>query len=71
VLAKAFIYSMAIDILSIPAISNEPEQVFSGAHHIISWERTQLSAKNIKRTEYLKYWQKSGISEDNAKKISE
>ena len=27
---------MAIDILSMPAISTEPEQVFSGRHHTIS-----------------------------------
>jgi hypothetical protein len=45
---------MAIDILSIPAMSDEPERVFSGARRIISWEQAQLSAKNIERIECLK-----------------
>jgi hypothetical protein len=33
---------MALDILSIPAMSDEPERVFSGARHTVSWERSQL-----------------------------
>jgi hypothetical protein len=39
---------MAIDILSIPAMSDEPERVFSGARRTISWERAQLSAEKLK-----------------------
>jgi hypothetical protein len=59
---------MAIDILSIPAMSDEPERVFSGARRTISWERAQLSAENIERIECLKNWQKSGISEERLKR---
>jgi hAT family C-terminal dimerisation region len=59
---------MAVDILSIPAMSDEPERIFSGAHCTISWERAQLSAENIERTECLKHWQKSGISEEKLEK---
>lgn len=55
---------MAIDILSIPAMSDEPERVFSGARRTISWERAQLSAENIERIECLKNWHKSGIAEE-------
>jgi hypothetical protein len=55
---------MAIDILSIPAMSDEPERVFSGARRTISWERAQLSAENIERMECLKSWQRSGISDE-------
>ena len=33
---------MAIDILSILAMSDEPERIFSGARRTISWERSQL-----------------------------
>jgi hypothetical protein len=55
---------MAVDILSIPAMSDEPERVFSGARRTISWERAQLSAENIERIECLKHWQKSRISEE-------
>jgi len=52
---------MAIDILSIPAMSDEPERVFSGAHCTISWERMQLGAENIERAECLKSWHRSRI----------
>lgn len=52
---------MAIDILSIPAMSAEPERVFSGARRTISWERAQMGATNLERVECLKHWQRSGI----------
>ncbi|EED11944.1 conserved hypothetical protein [Talaromyces stipitatus ATCC 10500] len=58
---------IAIDILSIPAMSDEPERVFSGARHTISWERAQLSAENIERIECLKHWAKTGIAEEKLK----
>ena len=57
-------YRMAIDILSIPAMSDEPERVFSGARRTISWDRAQLSAENIEKLECLKCWMRSGISEE-------
>lgn len=43
---------MAIDILSIPAMSAEPERVFSGARRTI-----------IERGECMKNWVKSGITQ--------
>jgi hypothetical protein len=52
---------MAIDILSIPAMSAEPERIFSGARRTISWERSQLSTNTIEQTECLKHWKMSGI----------
>ena len=52
---------MALDILSIPAISDEPERVFSGARCTISWERMSLGEETIKATECLKHWKRSGI----------
>ncbi len=52
---------MAIDILSIPAMSDEPERVFSGARRTISWERGQLNPETVEMTECLKHWKKSGI----------
>ncbi|KAM3536760.1 hypothetical protein ARSEF1564_010317 [Beauveria bassiana] len=53
---------MAIDILSIPPMSAEPERVFSGARRQISWERMQLGAANVERKECLKNWVRSGIT---------
>ena len=54
---------MAIDILSIPAMSAEPERVFSGARRTISWDRAQLSATVIETTECLKHAIRSRITE--------
>jgi len=52
---------MAIDILSIPAMSDEPERVFSRARRTVSWEQGQLRAETIEMTECLKHWKKSRI----------
>jgi hypothetical protein len=46
---------MAINILSIPLISNEPERVFSGAYYIITWDRGQIELETIKVWECLKH----------------
>ena len=55
---------MAIDILSIPAISAEPEGIFSGAHRTISWDRAQLSSAVTESTERLKNAIRNRIVED-------
>jgi hypothetical protein len=52
---------MALDILSIPAMSAEPERVFSGARRTVSWERAQIGPETLERVECLKHWKKSGI----------
>ena len=53
---------MAINILSIPAMSADPERVFSGARRTISWDRMLLGATTIEKVEYLKSWIRSGIT---------
>ncbi len=53
---------MTIDVLSIPAMSAEPEQVFSGAWCTISWERMKLEKETIKKTECLKSWMCSDLT---------
>ncbi len=52
---------MAIDILSIPPISDEPERVFSGARRTVSQDKGQIESETIKIRECLKHWKKSGI----------
>jgi len=47
---------MAIDIFSIPAISSEPERVFSGAKHTITDQRMSLKSETIELLECLKSW---------------
>jgi hAT family C-terminal dimerisation region len=53
-----------MDILSIPAMSDEPERVFSGARRTVSWERAQMRAETLKKVECLKHWKRSGISDE-------
>jgi hypothetical protein len=55
------LYHMAIDILSIPPMSAEPERIFSGARRTISWQRMCLGADNIEKGECLKSWIRSGL----------
>jgi hypothetical protein len=52
---------MAIDILSIPAMSDEPERVFSGARRTISWDRASLGVEMIEKVECLKHWKQNGV----------
>lgn len=52
---------MAFDILSIPAMSDEPERVFSGARRTVSWERAQMGAETLEKVECLKHWKRNGI----------
>ena len=52
---------MAIDILSIPAMSDEPERVFSGARRTVSWDRGEMDAETLEKVECLKHWKHSGI----------
>jgi len=52
---------MAIDILLIPAMSDEPERVFSGACCTVLWDRGQMEAETLKKVECLKHWKRSGI----------
>ena len=53
---------MTIDILSISAMSAESEQVFSEAHHTISWKKMQLEKKTIEKTECLKNWMHNDLT---------
>ncbi len=52
---------MAIDILSILPMSDEPERIFSGARRTVSWDRGQIEPETIEMRECLKHWKRSGI----------
>jgi len=47
------LHRMAIDILSIPPMSDEPERVFSGACRTITWDRHNLTSKDVEMIEIL------------------
>jgi hypothetical protein len=51
---------MALDVFSIPAMSAEPERLFSGAKITISDRRNKLGIKNIEASECIKSWIKRG-----------
>ena len=52
---------MAIDIYFIPAMSSEPERVFSGAKRTISDDKGNLQSETIELLECMKSWFKLGI----------
>ena len=47
---------MTINILSISAMSNEAERVFSETCYTVSWDRAQMSAETLEHVECLKHW---------------
>jgi hypothetical protein len=51
---------MALDILSIPAMSAEPERIFSGAKITITDRRNRLGIESIQAIECLKSWLSKG-----------
>jgi hypothetical protein len=51
---------MAIDILSIPAESAEPERTFSGARRTASWDRLRLLIESIEKIECIGNWLREG-----------
>ena len=52
---------MAIDILSIPLMSDKLERVFSGACRTVTWDRGQIEPETIEMRECLKHWKRSKI----------
>lgn len=47
---------LAIEVLSIPGMSDKPERVFSGSRRRVSWDRTKTSIRMLEATECLKDW---------------
>ena len=52
---------MTIDILSISAMSDEAERIFSEAHCTVSWKKAQMNAEILECVKYLKYWKQNEI----------
>lgn len=51
---------MAIDILSVPAESAEPERTFSGARCTAKWDRLRLLIESIEKIECIGNWLRQG-----------
>ena len=52
---------MAIDILSIPAMSDDPERVFSCTRRTVSWDRARLTPETIEKSQCLSSWVKNDL----------
>jgi hAT family C-terminal dimerisation region len=50
------LHRMALDILSIPPMSDAPERTFSCARRTVAWSRAKLRPKNIEMVELLSNW---------------
>jgi hypothetical protein len=55
------LHRMAMDILSIPPMSDEAERVFSGVRRTISWDRARLGSWIVEMTELLGNWNKNDL----------
>ena len=52
---------MALDILSIPPMSDKPERTFLCGRRTISWSRAKLKAGSINMVELLSNWVSQGF----------
>ncbi|KJZ69620.1 hypothetical protein HIM_10983 [Hirsutella minnesotensis 3608] len=55
------LHQMAIDILSVPAMSDDPERVFSCTRRTISWDRARLTADGIEKLQCLSNWVRNDL----------
>jgi hypothetical protein len=55
------LHQMAIEVLSVPAMSDDPERVFSCTRRTISWDRARLSAETIEKLECLSNWVRNDL----------
>jgi hypothetical protein len=54
---------MALDVYATPAMSDEPERVFSMAGNLLSPRRRKLTGEGVEQMLCLRSWQRSGIIE--------
>ncbi|TXB98910.1 hypothetical protein FocTR4_00012313 [Fusarium oxysporum f. sp. cubense] len=52
---------MAIDILSVPPGSADPESVFSGGRRTLSWDRERMLCVNLEKVECIGNWLREGL----------
>jgi hypothetical protein len=56
--------SSALDVLSMPAMSAEPERIFSGGRHTVSLDRGKLSFEMLEKLECRKSWDKKSFPQN-------
>ena len=60
----------AIDVLSIPAMSDEPERLFSRATNTLNEDRVQLLPETVQALECIKSWTPQKISNEGVEHVS-
>ena len=55
------LHQIAIHILSVPAMSDDPERVFSCARRTVFRDRARLAPETIERTQCLSSWVKNNL----------
>jgi hypothetical protein len=54
--------AMALDIYSVPAMSDEPERIFLQSGHLLSPRRRRLTSKSMQQLMCMKSWLKQGVA---------
>lgn len=54
--------AIALDVFSVPAMSDEPKRIFSQTEHILSPRRGRLTSKSMQRLMCMKSWLNQGVA---------
>jgi hypothetical protein len=55
----------AIEILSIPSMSDKPERIFSGGRRTVTWDKTSMTAATLERLECGRDWNRDDLLKDD------
>ena len=56
--------SWAIEVLSIPSMSDKPERIFSGGRRTVSWDKTSITAATLDQLECGQDWKRGDLLVD-------
>lgn len=55
----------AIEILSVPSMSDKPERIFSGGRRRVTWDKTSMTAATLERLECARDWKRDDLLKDD------
>jgi hypothetical protein len=55
----------AIEILSIPSMSDKPERIFSGGRRTVAWDKTSMTAATLEQLECGRDWKRDDLLQNN------
>jgi hypothetical protein len=55
----------AIEILSIPSMSDKPERIFSGGRRTVTWDKTSMTAATLEQLECGRDWKRDDLLKDD------